>query len=87
MATAQHESAIPARVANAMETVLLMAGTSTISVLANRLVAAILCFVFVRTIVAGMAARAIRLKGRELPGDYFTVVLMAIGTTEISAVI
>ena len=70
-----------------METALLMAGASTISVLANRLVAAILCFVLVGTIVTGMAARAIRLKGRELPGDYFTVVLMAISAIEISAVI
>ena len=87
MATGQHESAIPVRVANAVETVLLMAGACAIPVLTNCLVAATLCLVLVRAIVAGMTARAIRLEGRELPGNDFAVVLMTIGAIQITAVI
>ena len=53
-----------------MEAVLLMARTSTITVLANRLVAAVSGFVLVSAIVTGMTTRAVRLERCILPNDH-----------------
>ena len=70
-----------------MEAVLLMARTSTITVLADCLIATVYPFVFVRTIVTRVAPRTVRLKCRILPDDYGRVVLVTVGASEVAAVV
>ena len=70
-----------------MEAVLLVACAGTVAVLANRLVAAIAGFVFVRTIIAGMTTRTVGLEGGVLPDNHFRVVLVAVGTGEVAAMV
>ncbi len=70
-----------------MEAVLLVACTSTVAVFTDRLVTVIRAFMFIRTIVIGVATRTIRLEGRILPDDYRRVVLVTVSTCQVAAVV
>lgn len=70
-----------------MEAALLVTGTCTVAVLADRLVAAIARLVFAGTIVAGMAARTVRLERRILPGNDLGVLLMTVCASQVAAMI
>ena len=70
-----------------METVLLMAGAGTVAILTHCLITTIRAFVLVRPVVARVTTCAIGLIGRELPGNYFRIALMAIGTHEVATMI
>ena len=70
-----------------METALLMARASAVAILTHCLVTTISAFMLVRSVVTGVATRAIGLIGRELPGDHFCVALMAICAQEVSTMI
>jgi len=70
-----------------MEATLLMAGTGAVAILTHCLVTTIHAFMLVRSVVAGVATRAIGLIGGVLPGDHFGVALVTLCAQEVSAMI
>ena len=70
-----------------MKTALLMAGAGAVTILTHCLVTASHAFMLVRPVVARVTTCAIGLIGRELPGNYFRIALMAIGTHEVATMI
>ncbi len=70
-----------------MEVALLVTSTSAVAILADRLIATVACLVFIGTIVTRMATRAIRLKRGILPGNKLGVLLMTVGTRQITAMV
>ena len=70
-----------------MKTTLLMAGAGAVTILTDRFITTVRAFVFIRSVVAGMAACAIGLIRGELPADHLGVALVAIRTQEVSTMI
>ena len=70
-----------------MEAALLVTRASTVTILAHRLGSAVRGFVLVSPVVTRVATSTIGLVSWILPGDYFRVAQVAIGTQQIAAMI
>ena len=70
-----------------MESALLVTRTGTVAILAHRFIAAVSRFVLVRSIVARMTTRTVRLERRILPGDGLGIGFVAFRTLQVAAVI
>jgi len=87
IATLRHHSPVPVGVADAMEAALLVTGAGAVTILTHCLIAIIRALVFVGAVIASVTASTVRLERGILPNDDFTVVLMAVNTGQVGAMV
>ncbi len=73
-----HELSVPVRIADPVESALLVTGSRAISILADRLITIIRPFVLTGPVVTGVATGAVRLERRVLPGDRLGIRLVTL---------
>lgn len=83
----QYHLAIPVGVAYAMKAAFLMTSAGAITILTDRLIAAVASLVLIRTIISSVTTGTVGLKRSVLPDNNLGIAAVTVGASQIAAMI